>query len=404
MKIESLESRYSVKLNEILDILYQDELNPTPDSNFSFLSGMSGHVFTLMHLAHSLDNEQCYERAFNLLEIIINSLGTRHLNHTYSSGLTGVAWVINYCIKHDFIEVDSEELLEEIDSVLIEYCSTLDFSTSPNLDFLHGLMGVAFYFLDRPQKNDVLEIILKHIEEQAILEEDGSYKWVNHNPSEGRYSYDLGLAHGISSNIGILIGYYERGLFVDRTQKLLKGAIRFLLKQQQDPNKFYSYFPSSIPLETPTNWETRTSRLGWCYGDLGIAYQLYKAGFLFDDATLSQLSLKIFEHNANRRNHYGKHNIYDAGLCHGTTSAYLIYRLMFNKTNNSIFKEVSDFWGEKTLSFANHEDGLAGFKCKIGNKYFNNSGLLNGVSGIALSLDTLIQGEVKYPWYSFLLL
>jgi len=132
VKIESLESRYSVKLNEILDILYQDELSSTPNSNFSLLSGISGHVFALMHLAHSRGNEQCYERAFVLLERIVNGLGTPHLNYTYSSGLTGVAWVINYCIKHDFIEVDSEELLEEIDSVLIEYCSTLDFSTSPN--------------------------------------------------------------------------------------------------------------------------------------------------------------------------------------------------------------------------------------------------------------------------------
>ena len=75
--------------------------------------------------------------------------------------------------------------------------------------------------------------------------------------------------------------------------------------------------------------------------------------------------------------------VFDAGICHGSAGVAHIYNRMWHYTKDPVFKEATDFWIQKTLDFAVHEDGVAGYKKynPTTKAYENDYGLLEGRSG-----------------------
>ena len=397
----SLLNHTELKLKELTKILVQYNHN----GNSSLLGGSAGVAFSLMHLAQINKNERFYDKSIYLLEELIGQENSKWTASGLShSGLSGIAWMINFMIKHEMIETDTEELLEEVDSTLKHYCVSLPFEDKPSLDFLHGLQGIAFYFLQRDNSDNLLDLILSHLEYQAIRESDNSLKWIFTNALYNTSSYNLSLSHGISSIIGIMIAYVKNETFVIRAKKILEGAIKYLIKNQLDLNSHASYFPSVIPLEHNSGTQnTGSSRLAWCYGDLGIAYQLYEAGLILNNVELTEYAIKVLEYNSSRIDEHSHHGIVDAGLCHGAAGVALIYDLMASKSNSTIFRETSQYWLKQAISFANHKDGLAGFKSFHHPHFQNDYSLLEGISGIALLFSNAIKKN-PYPWHEFLLL
>jgi lantibiotic modifying enzyme len=194
---------------------------------------------------------------------------------------------------------------------------------------------------------------------------------------------------------------YEIGIEPVKVTKLISGAINYLLRNKQDPEKYKYYFNSIIYEAEPI--EAR--RLAWCYNDLGICLALWQAGDILNNETWKQEAIEILTHSTKLRE-VDDTRIIDAGLCHGASGVAHLYNRMYNYSNIELFKNASAFWFERTLKMASFEDGLLGYKsfhsADLGG-WQNDYSLLEGVSGIGISMISSI-ADIEPKWDRVLLL
>ena len=150
--------------------------------------------------------------------------------------------------------------------------------------------------------------------------------------------------------------------------------------------------------------QIQRSRLGWCYGDLGIAMALWQAGVALHNESWKNKALEILLFAAEKRRNLEKNFVKDAGLCHGTAGiGHIFYRVWWN-TKMSEFKKAADYWFEQTLKMAIFADGLAGYKAWNGRDgWKNKENLLEGIAGIGLALLTYYY-EIEPTWDECMLL
>ena len=108
---------------------------------------------------------------------------------------------------------------------------------------------------------------------------------------------NLGLAHGIPSILKFCVQCFKQGICPDKTSQLANEIIAYLL-DNMNREIHSSYFPNFI--EEGRNAD-QSSRVAWCYGDLGVGYILYQAGVAFKKTDLTDLALQILRHSAKRK-------------------------------------------------------------------------------------------------------
>ncbi|OFY94809.1 MAG: hypothetical protein A3K10_11630 [Bacteroidetes bacterium RIFCSPLOWO2_12_FULL_31_6] len=315
-------------------------------------------------------------------------------NFNFSYGITGMGWLIQFLTRENLIDIDSTELLLEIDEIAFNYSiRLLDIN---NHDFLHGAVGNAIYLIERINDN---KLVVKYLEEIVSKlytlckrDEKGIY-WVDNYSKNDELSINLSLSHGLASKIVFLSKIVELGINRDIASELLTGSIKFMLKSK-NTDKNLSIFPSSIGYQN--------SRLGWCYGDLGISIALWQAGVVLQNDKVKQEAIEICLHTTKRRTPE-QTLVKDASFCHGTAGIAHIYNRMYCSTGKIEFKKAANYWIEETLKMATFEDGLVGYKTWNTNKYENDYSLLNGITGIGLVLLSYINDE-EPTWDKCLLL
>jgi len=198
--------------------------------------------------------------------------------------------------------------------------------------------------------------------------------------------------------------YNIEGIDKAKTETLLRGAVQYILAQEIDKDKYGSYF-SNFALESAP--VIPKSRMGWCYGDLGIATVLYQAGKALKEESWINKALEILLFAATQRRNLEDNAVKDAGLCHGAAGiGHLFYRMWWD-TKLPEFKAAADYWFDQTLKMATFEDGLAGFKAyevyEEKPRWTNQYDLIIGVSGIGLAMLSYYH-ETEPTWDECLLL
>jgi lantibiotic biosynthesis protein len=167
-----------------------------------------------------------------------------------------------------------------------------------------------------------------------------------------------------------------------------------------------SYFPS---VTEETSKLSKSSRLAWCYGDLGVAISLWHAGKTLNNAIFVNEAIEIIE-NSTKRIDIDECMVWDAGLCHGSAGVAHIYRQFYHNTGIESFSKASDYWNNITINnLCNHDDGLAGFKTRHFDKktsqwcWIKDYGFLTGIAGIGLSIISNVS-ETKLSWDEGLLI
>jgi mannosyltransferase OCH1-like enzyme len=79
--------------------------------------------------------------------------------------------------------------------------------------------------------------------------------------------YNLGLAHGIPALIMFFSKLKEQKISHPLLDILLNKSINYILSTEQNIKTVGSHFCMNIPVDTKIN---ELSRIGWCYGDLGM--------------------------------------------------------------------------------------------------------------------------------------
>ncbi len=396
--------RLHEKSKIILDIAELIKKNKEWDY-ISLMGGSLGASLFLFYYSKYSKNEAFYERAYSLIEDVFESVQNKELYPTFAGGVAGLGWTLEHLSKNDILEIDINETIGELDEYLYEYM--LKEISLGNYDYLHNAGGIALYFLSRessPSSNAYLEEYVDILADHSVVDNQG-VKWISEvhgKDNEKAKVYNLSLSHGIASIVAILSKIYQRGINKEKTEMLLNGAINYILANQFSIASSNSYFPNNISLDGDKGV---SSRLAWCYGDLGISVALWNASKVLEDKELENESLKILLHASKRRD-LQKNYVIDAGLCHGTAGIAHIFNRMYINTGREEFKDALEYWFDETLKMARFEDGLAGFKAWWTEKYggwVNQKGFLEGIAGIGLALISAIS-DIEPAWDECLLL
>ena len=395
------------KLEEINNELIANGTLDTTD--VGVLSGSAGLALYHFYYNDYNPNEASEDLGSEIIASIVGKINEGYNFHTFCGGIAGAAWTIELLNELDFIELDTDALLGALDDYL-NYVANLNESEN-YFDFLHGLIGIGYYFLKRYENTKskeikanyekmLLEMIAK-LKKTAKPSEAGLYWESFLIREEGIKGCNLSLSHGLSSIINFLSRLSRHDSFSGESLPLLQQALNHLMSHKRD-KVTSSYFPDWI---TNDNEESQSSRLAWCYGDLGVAASLWQASKVIDDVRIKETAIKLLEHAATRRD-IQETRIVDGGLCHGAFGVMHIFNYMYKETSNAIFKEAADYWIDYGLTIDHHKDGAAGYmKWRGGDtpSYEKENSLLEGIAGIGLAILSYLHPE-KTDWNQCLMI
>lgn len=355
--------------------------------NYSLLGGDFGGIIYLYY--YSKINPEYKLVIDGFLDKMLSFLKTSPMVGSYCNGLAGLGVGLHYLDEKGFLS-GVNEALDEFDT-FIGYSFNNALKTS-NYDFLHGLIGICFYYLMRYNKRPEvslpkLEKIADYLNETAV-KDGNSVKWV-YNPDEINKKYNISLSHGMSSMVLFLSKVLKSNVPVGlkhKAKELLIPTLNYILRQQIDGQKTGSWFPSFY---FDSDTVPDRSRLAWCYGDLGVATALWQAGKVLSRADLGKLAIEILEYAAVNRRDIQTNLVFDACICHGAAGIAQIFYTVYKETGNVKLKSAYEYWRNVVLNMA-AADGTGQLTFYFYNptedNHRNRTSILEGVAGVGLFL------------------
>ncbi|MBV7530710.1 lanthionine synthetase C family protein [Chitinophaga sp. sic0106] len=373
------------------------------------LGGYTGSALFFAYYYQLTGDESHLDKAYAVIQRSLDAVATTSVNGSHCSGLSGIAWTLLHLSQMGLIEEDDlNETFEETDQLLAEW---MDLETAQHrFDFLHQGLGVALYFLNRlpsPVARKQLEKLVMELDSQKYKLGQG-VAWKDLFSSlglekEDRPLFNLGLAHGNPAIISILARIYEKNIAQDIVRPMVHQAVNWLIstrKTNQEAGN--SLFPVLVD-EHHVMTGSIHSRLGWCYGDLGIACALWDAGSRMDVPAWKEYAFEIFTHIATYRDAENG-TVLDACLCHGSAGIAVILQQAGINANDSMLLQNAEHWWETAVTQNTFADGPAGYKFYHHPQYVDSHNMLEGICGIGLSLITFVAPEIKPAWAESLLI
>ncbi len=382
------------KLHEIYNIL---KTYDTQEKNIGVLAGLSGVSLFQFHYARLMGLDEPADIGAEIISEVVEHINNGYTFPTFCSGIAGAGWVLAFLDHEEFIEIDIDDLLVDLDPFL--YQAMQNDIEREYYDFLHGAVGYGYYFLKRYEstksqelKNQYKEYIitlLEALKKSSRLDANGNTWWeFDLNVEEGTRGGNLSLSHGISSIINFLSRLYPYDDFKNLTTTMLDGAISYVLSHKNEDTNQTSLYPSWVYEGMPKN---TSSRLAWCYGDLGIGISLWRAGKTLNNSGYTKEALEMMKHSTKRKD-IEEAGVMDTGHCHGASGIANIYHFMFQETKDQVFEDAAAYWMDQLLKMAIHENGDAGFMQWKGDakEYQKESNLLEGIAGIGLTIISFL--------------
>lgn len=369
--------------------------------NYGLLGGDFGDILFLYH--YSRIENSCEEIADNLLDKMFHSLHRQPQVATYCNGLSGLGMGLLTLQKDGFIGgVDTA--LDAIDPAISH---SLDiFIKNNNIDFLHGLIGIGFYLLDRQKSRKDYSItrISKIIEylHKSKISQDNIVKW-KYNGGRLSKPYNISLSHGVSSIVVFLSRLLRTDLLdwakESKVKEMLRGTVRYILANRVDTQEFGCWFASS---SIESDDIPHRSRLAWCYGDLGVATALLEAGKTLNDSELKDFALRVLLYSAKRKE--SKANfVNDFCVCHGSVGIAQIFRSHGIALKEKSLLNAAEYWENDTLQRVVNIEGrntLLYYDPERGG-FRESAGILNGIAGAGLYFlgeQTHLNKLLLLPW------
>lgn len=392
---------------QLSDLLLQaliDKVRESHSATFALLAGRAGHLLFLYEAAKCRDSKIDLNWLSDEISALIAEAKAVLPDCSMAYGMAGIAWFYQYVLQ-DQQESDVENAA--VDSLFSELLAVNNWQGE--YEYVLGLAGYAPYLARRTHteqgKKNAFALI-QHFSKLAVIA-DGLAYWptsaksafrMNKNSPE-QAEVNLGLAHGNAGVLAALLTLSREPSVADAARPLLVAGCDWLLLQKQDVTMCRSYFSNLSHLQTK-------SRLGWCYGDLSIALTLGRAGKLLQQQQYIDSALVIALHAASRD--AADAQIYDAGLCHGSSGLALIFKLLYRELKAPELLEAAIRWQNFYLQ-QYQQQGLSALHKWIGDvepgdrrKREEDLGLLEGYAGIGLSLLTGLGQEPD--WVDALLL
>lgn len=388
-----LHTKYTFLTDENRILSIKESISP--------LTGYLGEVLFLFHRSRYFSSNNFLELGENEIEKVIENL-EYNIHPSLGNGISGFVWFLNHLEKNKFIDPLEEELKEHFYSY-IQKRSIQDLELG-NYDYLMGGLGSVVAFLESQSINTKdssdLNKILSLLAQTSLETKNGTYWNYRIDPTLNNLNpISYGLAHGVSGILIILIKLNRKGVNPELTSSLSHKLANFILKNKNKAAKgpLYPSFTTAIE-NAPT-----INRLGWCYGDLtiAIAFQIYADHFNKEEFDIEANS--IVANSINQFNHFEK--VTNADFCHGLSGVIHCYnRLYQNNPTPEILNKINELALELINKIDIESDKILLYsEDKKDEKWHSNTGMLNGLSGVAFVLTDLIS-ENHIAWDSIFLL
>jgi len=134
---------YMEKLSEISDALLKN--TEKLKDGIGLMGGKAGVALFFFYYAQLTMEEKYVEYAHELITEIFDIINKESCFHTFAGGLAGVGWMMEHLVQNDFVEADTDEILQDLDPFL--HKSMVYDIENGNYDFLHGAVGKGHLFL-----------------------------------------------------------------------------------------------------------------------------------------------------------------------------------------------------------------------------------------------------------------
>lgn len=365
-------------------------LNNRKQLNYSLLGGDLGDIIFLYHYSRI---DAHYESiADGLLEKMLQSLSMQPRIATYCNGLAGLG-VGLLTLQQDGVISGVDSALGAIDPVIS--LSLESFVEDNNIDFLHGLIGIGFYLLEKSCSSKEYSVsnlskIVDYLDHSKISDDtdDTIVKW-RYNAKRLSKPFNISLSHGVSSIVVFLCRLIKSGALSNdynvKIKQMLQGAVQYLLSNRVDVDKLRCCFASS---SIECDDYPHRSRLAWCYGDLGVATALLEAGNTLHDSSVRDIAIQVLLYSAKRRDIKANY-VNDFCVCHGSVGIAQIFRSQGIALGFNELLEAADYWEKDTLSRVvmdgQGRNTLLYYDPENGG-YRESGGILDGISGAGLYL------------------
>lgn len=331
-----------------------------------------GHIGKLLYYfygAHVLNNDDWLTKGYVLLEKVLNTITSKKdqniFNSTLASGIAGLGFTLEILMKEGFLEQNFDSYLRRIDKFVYE--GSIKRIKRGDTDFLHGGVGGFHYLSYRLKKNKAirryLEDFVLALDEVAVQYDKDSKYFPNSfmlfeaKPDE----VNLGLSHGMTATILVLVNLLEVDILPKLTANLIKQSIRFILKFQNDDLHdigTYAYFPNSILLGesqySESNLQKYKGGLRWCYGDLNITHLLYKASQILDNSKWLEVADKTGESTLEIRD-IKLAKCHGSLFCHGASGIAYYYKYLYRLSKKQRYMQGYDYWISKAMELQENE-------------------------------------------------
>lgn len=338
-----------------------DELNQC-----GLIKGASGSLILLMQTYKLCANKELLCKLYKIVDQLID---TWDHNYTLGYGITGLAWTLEI-LKREGLEFDNiNEWSADVEKLIVVEARKMLFVG--NFDFFNGASGLVFYLLSKQIISKRGEgIFYDYINLLKYYKNNKSSFFYKDTESE-LYVKNLGVPHGITGIILIMLLLYDKGYLKEQTDKLIECFVDELISYIcQDSRGFQ--LGSTFCVE---NSYTSRSVLAWCYGDLMAGYAIYKAGVLLENYEWKSIGVNLLEKSTLRT------DIHEdcLALCHGLPSLIVIFNKIYKITNEIRYLQAANKWKfhcEKEI-FNEENDRLK--------KTLQNPSLFQGFPGVLLA-------------------
>lgn len=375
-------------------------LNATATGSDGLLGGKSGLALYYFYLGRAKGDTAATEKAELLLEQIFDAVNSDHPRLTgasFSIGAAGFGYLMNHLVAENFLDFDLDANFEALDHYLYEHAAK-DIQAG-QADFLHQAVGALHYFGAKPPGERVagtLTTLTTLLDDHAIRDPLGWRYVSSFGPRAGKH-YDLGLAHGLCGALLVALTLFEKAINRDRLGRVIADGIKFLLHFYKTPapdEGRWSAFPLSVDI---THLKPDYSNmLAWCYGDLGPALVLARAGQMMQRDDWYSIAVDLAALISRRVEVETNLAQKDAHFCHGGSGVAQCLRSLHRTIPNPELFAAYESWIGHSLDLLEYDLESGAFIGKEG-------GLLEGLAGVGLTLLSYVSAE-DLRWDKTLLL
>jgi hypothetical protein len=390
---------------DMLDRVYQHIASQPIDNNVTLLGGQMGYALFESYYQNHKQQPDNEGRIWDRVVTSLNAIQEGGQSYSFAGGIAGIAWGFLHLCNHGLIQpddLDANDIVADLDEPLFQV--SMELLQKGDYDYLHGGLSAGLYFLERQPSAAIshyIDTFVEQLSATAIRFPNGDITWpfhdFNRRTPDRPVDYNLGLSHGTASIVAMLRLFYEGGYARKRCAELISGTLQWMWNSRNRTGN--SLFPTAVGAIRKDD----ESRLGWCYGDLGIACAFWQAGQTLNNPSWRAIGEQTILKAAQRRS-MNDTKVADAAICHGSAGVAYIFRRFAQRIPNPSLTQAADYWLQETArhASADNEENVFLSYYAPSQTYEVNLGILDGEASVGLALLAEL-GALAY-WDRFLLL